>query len=262
MHRVLTIAGSDSGGGAGIQADLKTFSAFGVYGTSAITALTAQNTLGVQGIYPVSPEFIVQQLESILGDIGTDAAKTGMLATEDVIDAVVVCLGKYSVRRLVVDPVMVAKSGDPLLEESAREALRRRLIPLAEIITPNLLEAEALCGEKITNLDGLERAAAALTKLGCQWVVVKGGARLKGVDVVHDGRRLHRLEAVYHDTVHTHGSGCTFSAAIAAARAKGLEPLEAIRRAKSYISEAIRAGGGVGRGRGPAQHLAGLESPW
>ncbi len=265
MSRALTIAGSDSGGGAGIQADLKTFMAFGVYGMSAVTALTAQNTVGVQGIFAVSPEFIREQIRSVMTDIGTDAAKTGMLADAAIVRAVVEAVRAFRVPRLVVDPVMVAKSGDFLVAEDARRAIRDELLPIATVITPNLFEAETLLSRRIEGVDGMREAARDLARLGCRWVVVKGGGRetgAKAVDVLFDGTEPVLLESPRWGTGNTHGTGCTFSAAIAASLAKGLPPQEAVRRAKEYVSEAIRTGPSIGGGHGPANHRTGVRSSW
>ena len=190
MKRALTIAGSDSGGGAGIQADLKTFMAFGVHGMSAITALTAQNTMGVQGIFEVSPEFVRKQIESVMTDIGTDAAKTGMLSNAEIVRTVAEAIRTFRIPNLVVDPVMVAKSGDSLLAEDARQAIRDELLPLATVITPNVFEAEALLDRRIEDLDAMRSAARELKKFGCRWVVIKGGSLeidSQAVDVVCGG---------------------------------------------------------------------------
>ena len=175
MKKALTIAGSDSGGGAGIQADLKTFSAFGVYGMSAITAITAQNTVGVQGIFELPVDIITEQINSIMSDIGTDAAKTGMLSSPEIVKAVAESIKKFNIPNIVVDPVMVAKSGDALLSENARKVVKENLLPLATVITPNLFEAEAILGQSIKTVDDMKSAAVELRKLGCRWVVVKGG---------------------------------------------------------------------------------------
>ena len=267
LPRALTVAGSDSGGGAGIQADLKTFFALGVYGMSAITALTAQNTRGVQGVHPVPPSFVAQQIDSVVSDIGVDAAKTGMLGSADVVEAVAERLQAHGIRRLVVDPVMVAKSGDPLLAPEAVEAVRRRLLPLALVVTPNLPEAARLTGLDVTGPEAMREAARRLHDMGARFVVVKGGHLPDGsgraVDLVFDGTHFSEVEGPRFDTPHTHGTGCTFSAAIAAYLARGLEPLEAIRLAKAFITRAIGAAVPLGGGRGPTHHWAGadLEGP-
>jgi hydroxymethylpyrimidine/phosphomethylpyrimidine kinase len=263
MKKALTIAGSDSGGGAGIQADLKTFMAFGVFGMSAITALTAQNTVGVQGIFEISPEFIREQIKSIMDDIGTDAAKTGMLSNETIVEVVGEAVQEYGIPNLVVDPVMIAKSGDPLLAKSARQAIKEKLIPLAEVITPNIFEAEALTGKKIDSLDAMREAAEELRKLGCGWVVLKGGhldIDSQSIDVVYNGNKHHVVKSERLKTKNTHGTGCTFASAIAAGLAKGWQPLKAIQEAKKYISEAIRTSFPVGKGHGPTNHLTGLKT--
>jgi hydroxymethylpyrimidine/phosphomethylpyrimidine kinase len=265
MKKALTIAGSDSGGGAGIQADLKTFMAFGVHGMSVVTALTAQNTVGVQGIFDVAPEFVRRQMESVLTDIGADAVKTGMLSNAAIVRTVAEGIRVFGVSSLVVDPVMVAKSGDPLLTADARAAMRDELLPLATVITPNLFEAEALLGREIRDLEAMRAAARELSGIGCQWVVLKGGSLdvdSRSIDVACDGRETTLLSSPRLETTNTQGTGCTFASAIAAGLARGMAPLEAIRRAKAYIAEAIEGGPRIGRGRGPVNHLAGVQSKW
>ena len=219
MKRAMTIAGSDSGGGAGIQADVKTFAALGVFGTSAITALTAQNTVGVRGVFPVSPEFVSLQIDAIMEDIGTDAVKTGMLANSLIIETVAAAISRHSLGPVVVDPVMVAKSGDALLEPEARRALVGKLLPLAAVVTPNLPEAEALCGFPIPDPQAMRLAAKAIFALGPRCVVVKGG-HLEGgsvsMDLFFDGKRFEELSAPRARTRNTHGTGCTFASAVAA----------------------------------------------
>jgi len=256
VPRALTIAGSDSGGGAGIQADLKTFSALGVFGVTAITALTAQNTTGVTGIVEVAPQFVRQQIDAVTSDIGVDAAKTGMLSSAPIIEAVVEAIRQHRMTQLVVDPVMIAKSGAPLPRPDAQEALARLLLPLALVVTPNLHEASALSGRSVSTLQEMEDAALALHALGPQYVVVKGG-HLEGeaVDLFYDGRRVERLGAPRIETRHTHGTGCVFSAAITAWLARGAPVPEAVRRAKAFITDAIRAGLALGRGHGPANPM-------
>ncbi len=258
VPRALTIAGSDSGGGAGIQADLKTFSALGVYGMTAITALTAQNTTGVLGIVEMSPEFVRQQIDAVVTDIGVDAAKTGMLSSAPIIEAVADAIRRHRITQLVIDPVMIAKSGAPLLRPEAREALRRVLLPLALVVTPNLHEAAALVDRKVETLGEMEDAAHALHALGPRYVVVKGG-HLAGaaVDLVFDGSRVERLEAARIETRHTHGTGCVFSAAITAGLARRVEILQAIRGAKTFVTAAIRAALPLGAGHGPANPMHG-----
>ncbi|MFQ6133679.1 MAG: bifunctional hydroxymethylpyrimidine kinase/phosphomethylpyrimidine kinase, partial [Armatimonadota bacterium] len=233
----LTIAGSDSGGGAGIQADLKTFSALGVYGMSALTAVTAQNTVAVQGILALPPDLVTQQIDAVMTDIGADAAKTGMLFDVGIIEAVAEAVQRHRLANLVVDPVMVAKSGDRLLQQEAVSALAERLAPLALVITPNLPEAEALAEMDINFEADVEEAARRIRARGPRYVVIKGGhAQGAATDLVFDGKRIERLSAPRIDTGNTHGTGCTFSAAIAAGLAKGQKPLAAISDAKTLVT--------------------------
>jgi hydroxymethylpyrimidine/phosphomethylpyrimidine kinase len=256
IPKALTIAGSDSGGGAGIQADLKTFSALGVYGMSAITALTAQNTVGVQSILELDPAFVSSQIHSVLTDIGADAVKTGMLANADIIVQVARDIRHFKLRNVVVDPVMVAKSGDRLLREEAIQAIVRELFPLAEVVTPNLHEASALTGLDVDDSEGMKEAARRLHSFGPRFVVVKGG-HLTGrpMDLLYDGTDFFPFENLRHDTPHTHGTGCTFASAIAAGLARQLNVLDAVRQAKDYITGAIREGLAIGRGHGPVHHF-------
>ncbi len=265
MKRVLTIAGSDSGGGAGIQADLKTFAVFGIFGMSAITAITAQNTVSVTAAHELPLELIEQQIDAVMTDIGADAVKTGMLSSSKIVRLVAESAKKYDFPDLVVDPVMIAKSGDPLLAEEARQTIRDELIPLATVITPNLHEVSALTDEQVETEEDMEAAARDLHQLGCQWVVVKGGhltGAAESVDVIYDGTTIYRERAEHIQTKNTHGTGCAFASAIAAGLARGKPPLEAIRNAKRFITEAIREGLDIGQGHGPANHLAGMSSPW
>ena len=257
LARALTIAGSDSGGGAGIQADLKTFSAFRVYGMSVLTVLTAQNTVGVQAVGTLSTAFITAQFESVVGDLGVDALKTGMLGTEEVVVAVAAMIAKAGLTNLVVDPVMMAKSGDQLLVAGAVHALRTRLFPLALVITPNLPEAEMLVGGPIRTLAQVREAARRLHALGPHWVVVKGGHRGGDTvnDLLYDGKTFEMLDSPRIDTPHTHGSGCTFSAAMTACLAQGKTVPEAFAAAKQYTHAAIVAAPGLGHGHGPLNHL-------
>ncbi len=256
MPKALTIAGSDSGGGAGIQADLKTFSALGVYGTSAITALTAQNTLGVQAVFPVSPEFVGQQIDSIMTDIGTDSAKTGMLFSAEIIQVVAERIQHYQIEKLVVDPVMVAKSGDRLLQEDAIDALKQLLIPLALVVTPNLGEASVLAGFPVRTKEEMLESAKAIHALGARWVVVKGGHLSDCADdLLYDGTTPCWLPAEHIDTPHTHGTGCTFSSAICAFLAKGFDVPSAVQRAKDYITSALRSAKPIGAGHSPVHHF-------
>ncbi len=265
MKRLLTIAGSDSGGGAGIQADLKTFMAFGVYGMSAITALTAQNTRGVQGIFEIPPDFIYQQIQSVVTDIGVDAVKTGMLASTEIVMVVSKAVRDFKIPNLVVDPVMVAKSGDALLAESARRAIWEELIPQAMVITPNVFEAEVLLNRRIKDLSDMQQAARDLKESGCQWVVLKGGhldLENQAIDVVYDGRKFQLLKSPRIKTRHTHGTGCTFASAIAAGLGKGYPVIKAIKQAKKYITAAIENGLALGTGHGPTNHLVGVKTKW
>ncbi len=256
IPRALTIAGSDSGGGAGIQADLKTFSALGVFGMSALTALTAQNTTGVFAVHEVPPEVVAAQIDAVVEDIGVDAAKTGMLSSAPIIEAVADRVRHHRIGNLVVDPVMVAKSGAPLLRPEAQEALRREILPLATVLTPNLPEAEALLGRAIRDLAGMREAARALRDLGPRAVLVKGG-HLQGdaVDVFYDGEEFEELRAPRVPSPHTHGTGCVLSAAIAASLSRGLPVQEAVRRGKEFVTEAIRHGLPLGKGVGPCNPL-------
>jgi hydroxymethylpyrimidine/phosphomethylpyrimidine kinase len=249
VPKALTIAGSDSGGGAGIQADLKTFSAFRVYGMSVITAVTAQNSMGVQRVEDLPPEFVAQQLRSVLEDFGADAAKSGMLSTAPIIEAIAAELAARPVEKLVVDPVMVAKSGDALLRPDARQALITRILPLALVVTPNLPEAEALAGIPVASREDMEEAARRIHRLGPRYVLVKGG-HLKGdaVDLLWNGKEFTAFTARRVDSSNTHGTGCTFSAGIAAGLARGLALGDSVREAKAYVTAAIREGFQAGRG--------------
>lgn len=255
--RALTIAGSDSGGGAGIQADLKTFSAFGVYGASAITAITAQNTVGVRAVHEVPPEIVAAQIDAVLDDIGADAAKTGMLSSVPIIEAVADRLRARSFAPLVVDPVMVAKSGDALLRPEAVRALVELLLPMATVVTPNAPEATVLSGVEVCDAASAREAARRIHVLGPALVIVKGG-HLDGErsdDLLFDGRSFEILSGRRVDTPHTHGTGCTFSAAIAACLALGMEPLAAAREARAFLQGAIEHAEPLGAGRGPVNHL-------
>jgi hydroxymethylpyrimidine/phosphomethylpyrimidine kinase len=261
VARALTIAGSDSGGGAGIQADLKTFTVFRVFGMSAITALTAQNTLGVTAVHPVPGPFVRQQIDAVVTDIGVDAAKTGMLANAEIIAAVVQAIHDHHIAPLVVDPVMIAESGAPLLAADAREALLHELLPLATLVTPNVYEAQLLSGIAIASVNDMCAAARALIQRGAQAVLVKGG-HLGGeaaIDVFDDGNNVRQLTASRLAVRHTHGTGCQLSAAITAGLACGLPLPDAVARAKRFITIAIRGGLAIGHGVGPANPLAWLE---
>ena len=253
VPRALTIAGSDSGGGAGIQADLKTFFALGCHGSSAITALTAQNTVAVTSINEVPPEFVHAQIEAVVSDIGVDAAKTGMLGSAPVVEAVAKAIEVHEIRPLVVDPVMVAKSGDRLLEEDAVRTLLRRVVPLATVLTPNLEEAALLSGGEIRTPDDMRAAAQALHDAGADSVLVKGGhgESSQALDVFFDGRDFLELEAPRYTTGDTHGTGCCLAAAITARLASGDELVAAVRFGKEFVTGAIRHALRLGRGHGP-----------
>ncbi len=259
MQTALTIAGSDSGGGAGIQADLKTFAAFGVYGTSAITALTAQNTVAVTAVRVAPPEMVVAQIDAVVSDIGCHAVKTGMLASAGIVEAVAAAIRRLHLPHVVVDPVMVSKSGDHLLAEEAVAALRAQLLPLAQVVTPNIPEAEVLTGMTIATLDDVIRAARAIRALGAGAVIVKGGHldRPDIVDVLVDGSRgdtVVQLTGPRVPGVHTHGTGCTFAAAIAARLALGDDLEAAARAAQAYVAGAMQAGVPLGAGHRPLDH--------
>jgi hydroxymethylpyrimidine/phosphomethylpyrimidine kinase len=257
MPTALTIAGSDSGGGAGIQADLKTFAAHRVYGTSAITALTAQNTRGVTATFPVPSDFVIAQIETVAADIKIDAVKTGMLATAAIVEAVAATIEELDLPKVVVDPVMVAKGGDRLLDEDAVSAIRTELLRRALIVTPNAHEAAVLSGSRVETLDDARTAAERIASLGARAVVVKGGhlATEHAVDLVWDGHEFHELSAPRLVTTSTHGTGCTFAAAIAANLALGRSLLDAVREAKTYVIGAIGQAPGIGHGHGPLEHF-------
>jgi len=266
IPRVLIIAGSDSGGGAGIQADLKTVSALGAFGMTAITALTAQNTTGVYGVLEIEPKFVVVQIEACVSDIGCDAVKTGMLASTAIIDAVAAAISDRRLAPLVVDPVMIAKSGAPLLNPDAVEALKTKLLPLATVVTPNLHEAGALTGREIKTLEQMREAARAIRELGPENVVIKGGhLESSAADVLYDGHEFTEFRAERIDTKNTHGTGCIFASAIAASLAHKKTVRESVTAAKDFITAAIRASLAIGKGYGPANpmamlyHKAGLD---
>ena len=259
IPKALTIAGSDSGGGAGIEADLKTFAALGVHGLAALTSITAQNTLRVESIQDVRPEMVKAQIESVGEDIGVDAAKTGMLHTPEIVRVVAEIIRKYGFAT-VVDPVMVAKSGANLLEPEAIEVLKSKLIPIARVVTPNVLEAEVLSGVKIVSYDDAVVAAREIAGLGAEAVVVKGGHihGNRAIDILYVNGVTRKFEAERLSQNATHGTGCSFSAAIAAEMAKGREIIEAVATAKEIVTEAIRYGLKIGKGHGPVNPLAGL----
>lgn len=256
IRKALTIAGSDSGAGAGIQADLKTFAALGVYGTSAITAITAQNTVGVNAVFALSPELVAAQIDAVMTDIGAHAVKTGMLANKAIIDIVAEKIERHRLKNLVVDPVMVATSGDLLIKKNAIGALRARLLPLAAVVTPNIPEAEELTGLKLQSAQAIEAAARRIVEMGARSVVIKGGhGKGPAADLFFDGKKLVALSAPRIRTKNTHGTGCTFSAAIAAYLAAGESIEQAARKAKQYITAAIGAGFTVGAGHSPVHHF-------
>lgn len=259
VRKAMTIAGSDSGGGAGIQADLKTFFALGVYGTSVVTAVTAQNTVEVAAIAEVPDEVVIAQIDTVAEDIGADAVKTGMLSSRSIIQNVADRLEAWGIPFLVVDPVMVSKSGVPLLQTNAIDAMKSDLLPKATIVTPNVPEAEILSGLSIGNLEHAREAARVIHDLGPAYVVVKGG-HLDGpaADLVYDGSTFLPVEGQRVDTPNTHGTGCTFSAAIAAFLALGDDPVTAIQRAKRYIEAALLASYAIGSGHSPVNHAVRL----
>ncbi|MEV6050635.1 bifunctional hydroxymethylpyrimidine kinase/phosphomethylpyrimidine kinase [Streptomyces sp. NPDC052107] len=260
--RVLTVAGSDSGGGAGIQADLKTMLALGVHGMSVITAVTAQNSLGVQGAWELPVEAVRAQYRSVVDDIGVQAVKTGMLASAELVEAVAELISGTDAPA-VVDPVAVSKHGDPLLAASALDSVRTKLLPVATVATPNLDEVAQLTGVRVESEDDLRRAAAAVLEYGPRWVLIKGGhlagdaGRVGGnqaVDLLTDGVDEYRLRAPRHDNRHTHGTGCTLASAVASGLAKGQSVPEAVTAAKEYVTGAIAAGFALGEGIGPVDH--------
>ena len=262
VPRAMTIAGSDSGGGAGIQADLKTFAALGVYGTSVITAVTAQNTISVDGIAELSPDMVSAQIDAVMSDIGTDAVKTGMLAHSGIIEAVAERIQTLDMPNVVVDPVMVAKSGDRLLREEAVDAYRTRLIPRALVVTPNIPEAEALVGFTIETDDEVHRAAKAIADMGARNIVIKGGHREGPVtDVLYSEGRFLDFTSARIESKNTHGTGCTFASAIAAHLARGCTVEDAVLYAKEYVSAAIEAAFPIGQGHGPLNHFHALWGP-
>ena len=257
MKRILTIAGSDSGGGAGIQTDLKTITVLGGYGMSVITALTAQNTVGVQAVFELPIDFIEKQIDSVIRDIGVDAVKTGMLSNSHIVALVARKIKAYRLKNVVVDPVMVAKSGDPLLKEEARKSLREELIPLARVVTPNLPEASVLCGISVHDLATMRKAARRIHELGPKNVLIKGG-HLEGeiFDLLFDGKAFHEYRGPRIATKNTHGTGCTFASAIATELAKGNPVQVAVKRAKDFMTTAIRFSLPLGKGHGPTNPYA------
>lgn len=261
VKQVLTIAGSDSGGGAGIQADIKAMSANGVFAMSVITAVTAQNTEEVTDVFELPPAVVASQLDAIFDDFDVAAVKTGMLSSASIIDVVVKLVTPQNVTNLVVDPVMISKSGYALLKPDAIEAVKTKLFPLALVVTPNVHEAQQLSGIAITSLADARRAAKIIHSFGCKHVLIKGGHLLneRATDLLYDGRFFNVLKGEFIETPHTHGTGCTFASALAAHLARGRSVLDAAQSAKSYVTEAIRHGLAIGHGHGPTDHFYFLE---
>jgi hydroxymethylpyrimidine/phosphomethylpyrimidine kinase len=255
MRTALTIAGSDSGGGAGIQADLKTFAAHGVYGVTALTAVTAQNTMTVSRVLALPPDMVRAQMAAVASDFQIDATKIGMLATAEIAMTVASAIAELRLAHVVLDPVMIAKGGSTLLDDAAVAVLRDHLMPLAEVVTPNMPEAEALTGWRISSADDLQQTAVRLVELGARAAIVKGG-HLDGpaVDLLFDGGTVTRLQTDRLPGPHTHGTGCTFSSALAARLALGDTLIDAARRAKAYVTHAIARAPGLGHGAGPLGH--------
>ena len=252
----MTIAGSDSGGGAGIQADLKTFSALGVFGTSTLTAITAQNTVGVTAVHEIPTDVISAQIDAVIMDIGADAVKTGMLSSAAIVATVSDAVRRHGITNLVVDPVMVAKSGDRLLREEAISSICNDLIPLAKVVTPNIPEAEDLTGLSIKTDADVRRAAEAIIGMGAQSVVVKGGHRDgPPTDTLYDGATFLEFTTERIPSTNTHGTGCTFASAVAAGLAHGLDIPAAVQQAKDYVTAAIRSAYPIGQGHGPLHHF-------
>jgi hydroxymethylpyrimidine/phosphomethylpyrimidine kinase len=261
IKQVLTIAGSDSGGGAGIQADLKAMSANGVFAMSVITAITAQNTEEVTDVFELPPSIIASQLDAVFDDFDVAAVKTGMLSSTAIVEIVVKMLTLQKVATLVVDPVMVSKSGHPLLRPDAVDAVKTQLLPLAFVVTPNIHEAQQLSGIQITSLADARRAAKIIHGFGCRHVLIKGGHLLseRATDLLYDGRFFNVLKGEFIETNHTHGTGCTFASALAAHLARGGSVLDAAQAAKAYVTQAIRHGLAIGHGHGPTDHFYFLE---
>ena len=252
----MTIAGSDSGGGAGIQADLKTFSALGVYGASTLTAITAQNTVGVTAVHEIPTDVIAAQIDAVITDIGADAVKTGMLSSPEIVATVADAVRRHQIANLVVDPVMVAKSGDRLLRAEAIATICNDLIPLAAVVTPNIPEAEDLTGLTIATDADAHNAAEAIIAMGAKSVVIKGGHRDgPPTDILYDGQRFIEFTAERIPSTNTHGTGCTFASAVAAGLAHGLDVPASVQQAKDYVTAAIRAAYPIGQGHGPLHHF-------
>lgn len=257
IARALTIAGSDSGGGAGIEADLKTFTALGVYGMAAVTSITAQNTCGVHSVYDLPAQMVIDQIDAVAEDIGVDAAKTGMLSNAEIIEGVCESITRNQLNQVVVDPVMIAKSGDPLLQPEAIKTFINKMIPLAYLITPNIPEAEKLTGQKISSPTDVNRVVKQIADLGAKNVLLKGGhmGGKHAVDWLYDGENLTEFTAPRINTPNTHGTGCTLSAAITSFLAKGINLYDAVRSAKNYLTVAIRHSFNLGKGVGPLNHF-------
>lgn len=256
--RALTIAGSDSGGGAGIQADLKTFTALKVYGMSVITSVTAQNTNSVLGIEDLSPEFVELQIEAIINDLGADAVKIGMLSNKQIVESVAAKVIQYNLTNVVLDPVMVTSSGSSLLNSDARDTLIQRLFPLTTVLTPNIPEAEVISGLEISTIEDMKVAAEKINSLGSKYVLLKGGHlnnSADAIDILYDGETFLEFRAKRADTKNTHGTGCTYSAAICAGLAKGFSVPESIKEAKDYVTLAIENSFDIGAGHGPLNHF-------
>lgn len=261
IKQVLTIAGSDSGGGAGIQADLKAMSANGVFAMSVITAVTAQNTEEVTDVFELPTSIIASQLDAVFDDFDVAAVKTGMLSSTTIVETVVKMLAPQKISLLVVDPVMVSKSGHSLLQPDAVDAMKTQLLPLAFVVTPNIHEAQQLSGIQITSLADARRAAKVIHGFGCKHVLIKGGHLLseRATDLLYDGRFFNVLKGEFIETSHTHGTGCTFASALAAHLARGRSVLDAAQAAKVYVTQAIRHGLAIGHGHGPTDHFYFLE---
>lgn len=256
MKKVLTIAGSDCSGGAGIQADLKTFSAHGVFGMSVIVSVVAENTSRVIDIQDITPEMIEKQIDAVFEDIEVDAVKVGMLSTPECMRAVAGKLRQYKPEHVVIDPVMYAKNGCPLMDPSAVDALIESILPLADVLTPNIPEAERITGMEIRSVTDMETAAQKIHDMGCRTVVVKGGHAIgNALDVLFDGKQMHHFETQRIDTKNTHGTGCTFSSAIASQLALGMDICKAVEKAKAYVTTAITHSLAIGKGCGPTHHF-------
>ena len=257
VPKALTIAGSDSGGGAGIQADLKTFTALKTYGLSVITSLTAQNTLGVASIYNLPLDFIEAQFDKVMEDIGCDACKIGMLSNSETILLIAKKIKQYGLNNLILDPVMIAKGGAKLLEDDAVDTLKSELLPLSLLVTPNIPEAEALSGLEIRKINDMKEASKEIIKMGCKNVLIKGGhmESTESIDIFYNGEEFTEFSAERINTKNTHGTGCTYSAAICANIANGLQIIKSIEKAKNFITNSIKQSLNIGTGHGPLNHF-------